>query len=164
MHKFSCRGQLHRVFGHVLPLSKALELSTSMKLLQLPDCGFSLFRREQWMKHCFQAVNGECTASFAPLHLKWRQLVDCASAACFYQSSAGVESPKRAGIAVSSLTCMFIYHGAAKTRSKGHIWRTYTSLVRAICSLKLVFNYHAHLSAKCNLMSQRPHPILSVGN
>ncbi|MEQ2161611.1 hypothetical protein GOODEAATRI_011175 [Goodea atripinnis] len=35
------------------------------------------------MKHCFQAVNGECSASFTPLHLKWSQLAHCESAVCF---------------------------------------------------------------------------------
>lgn len=34
------------------------------------------------MKHCFQAVNGECAASFTPLDLKWLQLVDWAGSEC----------------------------------------------------------------------------------
>lgn len=47
------------------------------------------------MKHCFQAVNGECAASFTPLHLKWWQLVDWARSEfsvtplCVFQSNAG---------------------------------------------------------------------------
>lgn len=36
----------------------------------------SLSQRSEWMKHCFQAVNGECATSFIPLHLKWWQLAD----------------------------------------------------------------------------------------
>lgn len=38
------------------------------------------------MKHCFQAVNGECAAFFTPLHLKWWQPVDCDSAVFFSQT------------------------------------------------------------------------------
>lgn len=34
------------------------------------------------MKHCFQAVNGECAASLTPLHLKWWQLVDWVRSEC----------------------------------------------------------------------------------
>lgn len=67
----------------------------------------SLTRREEWMKHCFQPGNGECTASFTALHLKWRQLVYCDSAACFYQSNSGVRSPKLSGIAVLSNLCVY---------------------------------------------------------
>lgn len=66
-------------------------------LVQLAHCGCTL-SWEEWMKHCFQAVNAECAPSFTPLHLKWWQLVDwaCSAGAVtplrIFQSNAGVRS------------------------------------------------------------------------
>lgn len=89
--------------------------ATAVRLLQLPRRGCALAGREEWMKHCFQAVNGECAASFTPLHLKWWQLVaracsECSvTLLCVSQSDAGVRSPEWAWKTVFSARCVYLF-------------------------------------------------------
>lgn len=60
------------------------------------------------MKHCFQAVNGECAAFFTPLHLKWWQPVDCDSTVCFSVRRSYQISRMSLEICPQNPICLFI--------------------------------------------------------
>lgn len=81
------------------------------------------------MKHCFQAVNGECAAFFTPLHLKWWQPVDCDSTVCFSVRRSYQISRMSLEICPQNPICLFIL----VSRPAGIVSPACVTLLRAAC-------------------------------